>query len=324
MTDLAPPPRWDNEQWDYLTQAINPNRIRVSEDEEAFAYLQIWDIKRQLLRVFRIGGFDAYVRSALLEKIRVAPAPTRPTDRTAWTVMYEAHVRLVVKDFEGRSATLEGEGFGDADRYPFLAAAYRAAKAKALAAAWKHAAMLLGDQFGLSLYNNGSGQPVVRDFAVRPEGWDPDNPDPRVLALIASDEPVAPELTYDRLVSRDRELLDVAEDVQTFFADSEGWTTADIEAKIDEAFRLGISERHAGATEEGRPLTVDDLILVIGMRRMRERDQANQAAPALPADDDTPPACSCDPADLATTGEHAAACVRGRSLIAALDDALPR
>jgi hypothetical protein len=36
--------------------------------------------------------------------------------------------------------------------------------------AFKRAAINLGDQFGLSLYNNGSTQPVVKQTLVAPAG----------------------------------------------------------------------------------------------------------------------------------------------------------
>lgn len=325
--ELAPPPRWTPAQLDYLTQPINPNRVRQSEDEEAFAYLQIWDIKRQMLRVFRIGGYDSRSWSSVLEKVRHAPPPTQVTGRALWTVIYEAKVQLTVKDYEGRATVHEGEGVGDAERYPSLAKAYRAAKAKALAAAWKHAAIALGDAFGLSLYNNGSIEPVVRDFADRPDGWDPAAPDQRILDLIASDGQVAPELSYDLLLKRVP--LTVGADVEAFFAETEGWSTADIEAKIDEAHKLGISERHAGESEDGRPLTVDDLILVIGMRRMKEQhDQAVQDAPPVDPNANQPAGagvldCGCKAEAVARGGQHDDGCTRSQTVLARLADALP-
>lgn len=330
MSDLVAPPQWRPERMSFLLAPLNPLRVLKSEDEEQFSYLAIWDIKRQMIRAFGVGGWDTRTSTTVLEKIRHAPRPSKALDRTLWTVIYHAKVQLTVRDDAGKSVIKEGEGIGAARLFTDLAKAYSSALAKALAAAYKHAAVELGDQFGLSLYDNGSLDPVVRDVAVRPDGWDPDNPSPRVIELIASDKRVGPEVTLDRVVGQVP--TEVAPDVEAFFGETEGWTAADVEARIEEAHDLGISDRFAGTSEDGRPLTVDDLILIIGMRQVRA--QLDQAAAAEPPVPDDPAAelpagegtlgCGCDAGTVASSGQHGVTCTRSSAVLAGLDAALSR
>jgi hypothetical protein len=103
---------------------------------------------------------------------------------TAWTVVYRAQVRLTVKDTSGQPvAVFEDAAAGDSPNQPSLGDAHDMAMKTSLSQALKRCAVNLGDQFGLSLYNDGSrdavvmrslaymGEPVreSEDAPVRPE-----------------------------------------------------------------------------------------------------------------------------------------------------------
>lgn len=139
-----------------LHRGLDPNRI--GKDDKGFAHMQAWDIKRYLLRVFGFGGYDTENRELVL----VREIETPNGNRSKWTVVYRAQVRLTVKDVHGRElGHWDGEAAGVGNNLPNLGDSHDMAMKSATSQALKRAATNLGDQFGLSLYNDGSPEPVV-------------------------------------------------------------------------------------------------------------------------------------------------------------------
>jgi Rad52/22 family double-strand break repair protein len=183
-----------------LHRGLDPKR--VGKDDKGFAHMEAWDIKRYLLRVFGFAGYDTENRElALVREIEI-PGQGQ-NSRSRWTVVYRAQVRLTVKDVHGRVlGHWDGEAAGGASNQPKLDDAHDMAMKTASSQALKRAATNLGDQFGLSLYNNGSPAPVVGFCAAHPPAeWEkteaalPEQEDPPVQpeqGLQAAAEP-APE-----------------------------------------------------------------------------------------------------------------------------------
>lgn len=145
------------------------------------AHMEAWDIRRQLIRTFGFGGYDLETLSLDLV------AETGENKR--WTVIYRAQVRLTIKDTDGRViARWEDGAAGDSVNQPSRGDAHDMAMKTALSQALKRCAVNLGDQFGLSLYNDGSAAPVVNWSAAHPPETDaaPETPLPE-------DSPVRPE-----------------------------------------------------------------------------------------------------------------------------------
>lgn len=151
-----------------LLQPINTNR--VLRDGKGHSHVSQQDVLAHLIRIFGFGNFDTEIISVecVFETPRVNSATGKPTDR--WDVCYRAAYRLIVKDengvevchFEdGSTATAQNQTRGDAHDL-----AYKSA----LSLAKKRAAIPLGDQFGLSLYNKGQTSALVRGTLVIPEG----------------------------------------------------------------------------------------------------------------------------------------------------------
>ncbi|MFC9497674.1 Rad52/Rad22 family DNA repair protein [Streptomyces sp. NPDC056982] len=142
-----------------LHRPVDPKRI--GKDNKNFAHMEAWDIKRYLLRVFGFGGYDTENRElALVREIE---------NNGRWTVVYRAQVRLTVKDVHGREiGHWDGEAVGDSYNQPKIGDAHDMAMKTASSQALKRAATNLGDQFGLSLYNNGSPNAVVGFCAAHP------------------------------------------------------------------------------------------------------------------------------------------------------------
>lgn len=170
-----------------LLKPVNPQRVGKVR---GMAHMEAWDIRRQLIRAFGFGGYD--LETLALDLI----AETNEGKR--WTVIYRAQVRLTIKDAEGQPiARWEDGAAGDSVNQPSRGDAHDMAMKTALSQALKRCATNLGDQFGLSLYNDGSTEPVVSWSAAHPpeangapEPARPEDPPVRPEPLAAAPEPV--------------------------------------------------------------------------------------------------------------------------------------
>ncbi|WP_298508207.1 Rad52/Rad22 family DNA repair protein [uncultured Nocardioides sp.] len=163
-------------QYGYLTQGLHQSRIRHLDGN---SHLEAWDVRRTLIRVFGYGGWN--VETIALDLVREIESPPgtlkrrngSTNDRTVWTVVYRAQVRLTVKDAQGREiARYEDAASGDAVNQPSLGDAHDLAMKASLSQALKRCAVNLGDQFGLALYNGGKADPVVVRSLVSPVAGD--------------------------------------------------------------------------------------------------------------------------------------------------------
>jgi len=149
-------------------QLLRPIRIeRVLRDAKGHAHVSQQDITAHLIRVFGFGSFDTDVVSVecVFEQERVND---KGEFTKRWDVCYRALLRLTVRDAEGKevchyedgsTATAQNQARGDAHDL-----AYKSA----ISLAKKRAAVNLGDGFGLSLYNKGQTDALVRGTLVLP------------------------------------------------------------------------------------------------------------------------------------------------------------
>lgn len=174
MTALSP------EQYDFLTSPIASSRVQNLRGQ---SHLEAWDIRRHLIRVFGFDGFD--IETISLDLVRELETPGNQPGKSRWTVVYRAQLRLTVK-VDGRPvARFEDGAAGDSVNQPSLGDAHDMAMKTALSQALKRCAVNLGDQFGLSLYNDGSTAAEVKRSLVAPTGRAP------AQQLGADDAPVA-------------------------------------------------------------------------------------------------------------------------------------
>lgn len=153
--------RLTEQQVGFLLQPIHGNRVR---NLRGMAHLEAWDVRRQLLRIFGFEGFT--VETLALELVHERGDQRKKKNSsdtyTAWTIVYRAQVRLTIKDISGQPvAVFEDAAAGDAVNQPSIGDAHDLAMKTALSQALKRCAVNLGDQFGLSLYNDGSRDAVV-------------------------------------------------------------------------------------------------------------------------------------------------------------------
>lgn len=173
------------EQTAYLLQGIHPSR--VSRDPKGFAHVEAWEIRRTLVRVFGHGGWSTDLQDMTLVKEVEHPAG----ERSRWTVIYRATVVLTVRAADGSElCRYHGTAIGEAVNQPSLPDAHDMALKSADSQALKRAAVNLGDQFGLSLYNDGATEPVVKRTLAAPAPAPEARPIP--AAPESAPKPVAP------------------------------------------------------------------------------------------------------------------------------------
>jgi len=147
--------RLTEQQVGFLLQPISQKRVRHLR---GMSHLEAWDVRRQLIRIFGFEGFTIETQALDL----ISERESKTGDRSRWTIVYRAQVRLTVKATDGRPITVfEDAAAGDAVNQPSLGDAHDLAMKTALSQALKRCAVNLGDQFGLSLYNDGSQSAVV-------------------------------------------------------------------------------------------------------------------------------------------------------------------
>lgn len=144
-----------------LLSKINPARVQMLR---GMAHLEAWDVRRYLIRIFGHGGYDFEVLET--ELVHQGEGEKKRNDGgtyPVYTVVYRVTGRLVIKDESGFPIAHWDDGAaGDAINQPSVGDAHDMALKTAMSQAIKRCAVNLGDQFGLSLYNDGATEPVVK------------------------------------------------------------------------------------------------------------------------------------------------------------------
>lgn len=169
-------------QYQFLIGALHPSRVSVLKGNN---YLEQWDVRRHLIRVFGFGGWNfERIACELVAQIEHQPGTVirrdssgkdYANDRALWTVIYRYEGRLSVAGADGTRATYEDAAAGDAANQPSLGDAHDQALKAAASGALKRCAVNFGDQFGLGLYS-GRPDPVVLRSLVAPPPATQDKP----------------------------------------------------------------------------------------------------------------------------------------------------
>jgi hypothetical protein len=156
----------DDDQIEMLRESIDPRR--VGKDGKGFSHLEAWDVRRRLIQIFGFGGWSFDVKSTELASHAAEEKKGRNGTYVAHTVVYRVVGRLTIRNRSGVYLTHFDDGAaGDATNFPSLGDAHDMALKTAMSQALKRCAVNMGDQFGLSLYDDGSIQPVVATAAER-------------------------------------------------------------------------------------------------------------------------------------------------------------
>jgi hypothetical protein len=163
---LAGPASLTRAQVNALLPPLNPARVRF--DDNGAAHLPQWDVRRSLIEIFGFGGFS----TKTLETTLVAARSWVDDEGVRQhSVTYRMLLKLTVKNRHGHKVgSWDGSAVGYCES-PVEGRAHHVALTSAESLALKRAAMNLGNQFGLSLYDGGSVEPVVRyTLAEEPDG----------------------------------------------------------------------------------------------------------------------------------------------------------
>jgi hypothetical protein len=163
---------------------------RVASTNEGMSHLQVWDVRRWLIRVFGHAGFsiDVIDLEQIYEQSKIE------SEQPRWRAAYRATVRLTIhnpdtlKPDATYTEAAVGTNFGwlpDTKRDE----AHDMAIKTAVSQATKRCAVNLGDQFGLSLYA-GTTNAVVKNTLPYAEAMPAVEP-PTAPADDHQDEPVS-------------------------------------------------------------------------------------------------------------------------------------
>ena len=140
-------------QHEALLKPLNPVRIaKRSQSGKQLSYLEAWDVKAHLNRIFGFIGWSWTVTQA---ELAFEGTVLSKNGSDNWNVGYK-----VLGTLEVAGARYSEAAVGSST-LPSRGDAHDMAVKTAESDALKRAAINLGDQFGLSLYNNGSTKPVV-------------------------------------------------------------------------------------------------------------------------------------------------------------------
>lgn len=146
----------NKKQYEQLLKPLNPKRVAKRQQAgRNLSYLEAWDVKAHLIRIFGFGGWSSEVLDADLV--------FESEKDGKWNVGYKVILALTIhgiNDEDGCWATYTEAAIGSAT-LPQRGEAHDMAIKTAESDALKRAAINLGTQFGLSLYNDGSLNDVV-------------------------------------------------------------------------------------------------------------------------------------------------------------------
>lgn len=153
-----------------VAQLLKPIRKeRVLADGKGHSHVSQQDITAHLIRVFGFGNFDTDLASVecIFERhtTSVSKGATAP-DPNRYDVCYRAIMRLTIRDAEGREVCHFEDGSTATAQNQTCGDAHDLAMKSAISLAKKRAAINLGDQFGLSLYNKGQLSALVKGTLV--------------------------------------------------------------------------------------------------------------------------------------------------------------
>ena len=154
-----------NKQQEILLKGINGDRIaqRKGGGGRSLSYLEAWDVKAHMNRIFGFVNWSSDVIDSAL-------AFEEKNEKGQWEVAYKVTLRLRIHDEDFVPSCTYTECAVGFATLPSRGEAHDMAIKTAESDAFKRAAINLGDQFGLSLYNNGSTAPVVKQTLVIPTG----------------------------------------------------------------------------------------------------------------------------------------------------------
>jgi len=176
---------FNQSQHEILLRGLNPSRVEKRKQAGMqLSYLAQHDVRGHLIRIFGFGGFDLTTDEA--------EVVFQDEHDGKWSVGCKVTMRLVVRDEYGNTVCTYSETAIGSSTQGRRGEALDMAMKTASSDAMKRCATNLGDQFGLSLYNNGQTAPFVRTTLINPHDDTPvvkDAPATPVEAPVSDEHP---------------------------------------------------------------------------------------------------------------------------------------
>ena len=151
-------PALDETQIKQLLKPIHPSRVMQAQGH---SHVSQQDVIAHLIRVFGFGNFDIHVLNVELVFEEQATDKNGVIQAGRVNVCYKALISLTVKSTDGTVlASYENGSMGIAQNQS-RGDGHDLAYKSAISLSVKRAAINLGDQFGLSLYNKGQREALV-------------------------------------------------------------------------------------------------------------------------------------------------------------------
>jgi recombination DNA repair RAD52 pathway protein len=151
-----------NAQLWQLMQALPDHRVK---ELKGLSYVEAWDVKATLTRVFGFGGFSTEILS---EQIMFEEqVPRSSGSGTNWSIGYKVSLRLIIPQL---GAYWDEAAVGSNSQGSRAEATDNAVKG-ATSDALKRCATMLGTQFGLSLYDKGNQNEIIRTIVAPGQEW---------------------------------------------------------------------------------------------------------------------------------------------------------
>lgn len=168
MTEHTPRPTaapLSERQLRSLLANLNANRVSGrKQGGRTLSYLEAWDVRAALIKVFGFGGFSATADEArVINTESVMNSQNKPNVRI--TVM--CRMTLVIPQLGATYSEYAASSQQGNDPGEVLDFAIKTAESDAL----KRCAINLGTQFGLSLYNDGKTEDVIRVVLAPGQEW---------------------------------------------------------------------------------------------------------------------------------------------------------
>lgn len=189
------------DQQQAMMGSLNPDRIsKRTQGGATLSYVEAWDIKATLVRLFGFGGFSSELLEYRVEDVREVPRPSG--SGTNFKVTASARLQLTIHQLgavytEAAASSQTGPDLGEVMDF-----AIKTAESDAL----KRCAINLGTQLGLSLYDNGTTRDVIRRVFAPGQEWPRERPDERKETGVMTDPEVATsqdsDPTFGEAISR--------------------------------------------------------------------------------------------------------------------------
>lgn len=169
----ARPSRLTDRQIEVLRKPLNRTRIaHRQQGGKQLSYLESWDVRAHLIRVFGYTGFDVIVEDCqhILTREYMSNPREGQEPKPMLEVVWQARVRLNIRDQYGDHLATYVEAAVGSESGPqnMPGDLHDNAVKTAASDALKRCAINLGTQFGLSLYDNGNTADVVRGTVFDP------------------------------------------------------------------------------------------------------------------------------------------------------------